>query len=630
MVHGIFGKIVLGVVILLFVLLGTEALLSLATKQPPSVEVNGDQLPRQQLKEMVEAEKRRLLQQNSGYLKPDMIDNTLLRSRVAENWINQQLLSQTLEEWGVDASLPTIHNLIKQNPQFQQDGQFKAQLLEQWLTTRQMSALELYQQLNTNLGLDALATELQANIFITPKEEQLQLSLKNQTRDFRLMRINSNDLKDQITIDDASLNTFFKQNIENYMQPEAVKVSYVVVEKKTFQVANKDITEASLKGRYETYKQSLNQEQERKASHILIAFDERSESAAQKLADEIYQQIESGDAQFEDLAQDQSDDGPSAEDGGSLPLASRGTYVPEFEAALYKLKLNEVSKPVKTEFGYHIIRLDELKAQKVDSYEERLASLKATAKKELQAQQYQEALQELSQMAFESANLEAIATAYNLSVEQTELFSKNEVPKPLAAQEIQSVIFKRDFIDEGRNSDLIELKDRALVVHPLQYRAQAEYKLADIKDRVTQDFMQQEALKLAEKQGRQLLAQFKQSPEKADEGEQQWEEFKAIDRRSSAVNSAIIQKLFATSKPQENQPVFNGLTQGDEFVILELTKVGSKAKLKNSADDDSKKANTKEQIISQQTNELLEAFVQKLRQSAEIDYSPQFIKGDEA
>ncbi len=626
LVHGWFGKAVVIVVIALFALYGTDALMSLASKPKPVARVHDAELYREQLTNMVEQQKQIILRQNPG-LPQGFLKDEFLRSQVTQRWVERQLIDQALQEWNVRPDQKTVISQLKSDSRFSVDGKINQQLLEAWLKSNGLTPQILFDEIRTNLSLDQLLTGLEASEFVVPKEVDQILNLQDQKRTFDLATIDPKSVIDEVKLSDEKIKAYYDDHLDEYMMPETAKLQYLVIdEDKVTEELDVTPSDAELQGLYENYKQSLSYDEKRKASHILISFDTRTDAEAQSLAQEVYQKIQDGE-DFADLAKEYSDDKPSAEDGGELPLAERGTYVEPFEMALYSLKKDQVSEPVKTEFGYHLIKLDDVEAPTPVAFEDKKQELLEQFVKQKRDELFQTKLDDIEVMAFEAPNLEPIAEKYALTVQTPDQFSQANAPAPLNDSKVLETAFSETFYDEGRNSDMIQLGDKVVILFPERLTPAAPQEFASVKDAVQKAATKEAAEKLAADQGRDILAQLKLGKELTEDQQKllgSWSDYAEIDRRSSKVNASVIQKLFAMAKPTEEKPVFASLEDQGKFLILKLNKVedaASEDEANESLADNKTGAALAEQLKMSNAQSLLSLLVDALKDGADIEYT---------
>jgi len=573
LVHGLFGKVVLGVVIALFVLYGTEALMSLAVKPEPMAQVNDAELYREQLAGMVEQQKQMIVRQNPG-LPLDFLKDEYLRSQVIQQWVNRNLIQQAIQEWGVRPDQDAVISQLKTDNRFAVDGEIQTDTLESFLRTNNLTTQDLFDDIRTNLSLDTVLTSLEASAFVVPKEVKQIEALQGQTRQFKVATIKADDLQDQVTLTDSAVKKYYDDNIQAYMSPDQAEVSYLEIDAQSQGKAIEPMSDDELHAYYDNYLQNLKSKEKRQSAHILIEIDDRSEAQALKIANEVKAKIVAGE-DFAALAQQYSDDAPSAEDGGLLPLSEPGTFVPAFEDALYSLQQDEVSAPIKTEFGYHLIKLAAIEAKAPKSLADKKAEFKAEYKKASQKNAYRTFLDNLAVLSFESSNLEEVAAQNDLKLQTAPAFSQGQAPSALRDPKVLKAIFTADFFEAGRNSDIIELKDKAVIVHPIKFIAAAPKPFKEVQAEVKIAATKVEAQKLAAEKGRKLIAKLRagQDLTKKEQALFQWQDHSAIDRRSDKVSAIVLAKAFAMPKPMENITTFAGVADQSDFVLSQLEDV---------------------------------------------------------
>jgi len=664
--HGTFGKVVLGVVIALFVVVGSEALLSLTSSQTPAVAVDDAELSRDALNAMVEQQKQALFAQNPQ-ISPEMVQDSYFRTQAAQRWVDRTLVEHALESWQVRPPQQAVLERLRQDERFAPDGKIDPEVLERFLASQNLPVETLFADIRLNLALNHLLDSFQVSEFTVPKELDRAIALQAQQRSVRTSEIRAEQFIDQVKLSEQDLKTYYQENQQAYLQAAQAKVAYVRLDADTFKVAPNELTSTQLKTLYKDYVESLKQQEQRQASHILIdTTDERSAKQALSLATDIKTQLVAGGS-FAALAQQYSADKPSAAEGGALPMSERGMFVEPFEQALFELKKGEVSKPVKTEFGYHLIKLVEIKAAPAETFDEKKAELMSDYQSEQREQAYQVALGELATAAFEAANLEAIAEQFKLDIKQTPLFTEAKPVPELSKPELLTQVFDSEFTSAGRNSDVVEVDGAAFVMFPLDFKPAATKPFSEVKAEVKSAAKTAKAQQLAEKTARKILAHLKAGRELSKSQQRlvgKWQNTENINRLTTQLEPRIIQTVFAMPKPAEDQARYAGISSPTGYTLIALDRVQTPtaavvreqvlaqtnaAKAKGEAEVDVKKTDDQasaetdtvknngdqlaqadldrlqEQLNAARVQSLTGMFVSVLKRDADIEYGPALV-----
>ena len=280
--------------------------------------------------------------------------------------------------------------LILQTPEFQVDGKFNADRFDQVIRQMNYSRMQFRQMLGQEMLIGQLRAGLAGTGFVTDNELQSFARLEKQPRDFATLAIKADASKSSVSEDEVK--AFYEGHKSEFMTPEQVVVEYVELKKSSFFDQVK-VKQEDLEALYQ--KEIANLSEQRDAAHILIEVNDKvGDEQAKAKIDEIKARLAKGE-DFAALAKEFSQDIGSAATGGALGYAGRGVYDPAFEEALYALKQGEVSAPVKTPYGYHLIKLLGVQAPEVPSLESLKPKLEDELKKQMVEQRFVEATKAL-------------------------------------------------------------------------------------------------------------------------------------------------------------------------------------------------------------------------------------------
>ncbi|WP_207061942.1 SurA N-terminal domain-containing protein [Motiliproteus sp. SC1-56] len=572
--QGIIAKIIVGFIIVTFALWGVDSLVGLASAPDAPVEVNGVEITEQQIREGVELQRRQLMAQMGDNLDPSLLEDSLLRGMVIEGLVQQTLLVQHAREQGMGVADEHMDQIILQTPDFQVDGRFDRSRFEALLRNVGLTPLMYRDYLRKDTLINQSQAGLVATAFALPREISELAALDRQTRDIRYVDLELAPYRDQVVVSDDEIAEYYEANREEFRSPEQVAIEYVMLNKADV-AAGIEVEEAELQSEYERLVDSFEGDEAREAAHILIQVnDERSAEEARTLAEDLTAQLESG-ADFAVLAREYSEDPGSAEAGGDLGYVERGVMVPEFEEALYKLKEGEVSTPVQTDFGYHLIKLVAIDDAEPPRFEEVRTSLL----NELQSQRAESLFvaraEELADISFSAADLREPAEALNLDIQTSDFFGREGGADTLLSNpRLLAAAFDPEVLEAGNNSELVELDaDRMVVLRVKEHRPAQVEPLGQVREQIQALLINQKAVaRLRDDAQEMIVAMQAQGLEAIAQFDKSWQEQDAMERGDQSVPAAIRDRAFKLAKPLD-APSFGIVERVDGLAVVAVTAV---------------------------------------------------------
>ena len=347
-------KIVIGFIIITFALFGVDSLIGLVGQPSAPVTINGVDISDRQIQEGIDLQRRQLMAQMGENADPSLLDDNLLRGAVVRNLIEEEVVRQAAEEQGLIISDQYLDASILATREFQVDGRFDRNQFEAMLRNVGMTPLMYREYLRKENTVGQGRSAIVSSAFVLPSEVERVTSLDRQLRDFSYLEIDVESVLGSVAVDEETVRAHYESNKSQFKSEEQVSVNYVELNKQVISETI-EVDNAELQSQYEALVDTFKSEEGREAAHVLVTVDDqRSEEDALKLVLELMKQIEDG-KDFAEVAKENSDDPGSAEDGGSLGVVEKGVMVPEFEEALFALEKGQVSEPVRTDFGYHLI-----------------------------------------------------------------------------------------------------------------------------------------------------------------------------------------------------------------------------------------------------------------------------------
>ena len=403
LVRGWLGKFLLGLLMIPFAIVGIESYF-VGGKAAPAATINDEEISQNDLDRSVDQQRQRILASMGEQPDASRLDLVILRQEVLKGLIDRALLSQQAKKVGFLIDDVTISRLIQETPAFQENGVFSETRYQQVLRNMGEDAANFPAKAKKEIAVSQLASGINQTAFVSAKELDALSALDNQKRDIHLVVINAAPYLASVKVLDDEVNKYYKANSAKYTTEEKVSVDYMVLGAELF-TDKVLLTDADVEARYAEKLKALESNEQRRASHILINIDDKTKEAdALAKIKGLEKRIQAGE-DFGALAKEFSQDQGSATNNGDLGFAGKGMFVPEFEKSLYALKVNEVSAPVKTQFGYHIIKLLEVQKAPVPTMAELRPSLEAEVRAAKSEELYAEAVEKMDALAYESSDL---------------------------------------------------------------------------------------------------------------------------------------------------------------------------------------------------------------------------------
>ena len=417
---------------------------------------------------------QRALSEQQDRLRPQvgsnvaMLESPEFRRGVLQELINQRLLLLHASKSQMGISNETLSGFIMSLPSLQVDGKFSRERYEQLVAAQNMSVEQFEQMLRRDL-LTQQSTLPIANAAITgglPSNRWLLAQLEE--REIAEASIRAEQFAGDSKPDEATIKRYYEENRARFEQPEQVRVEYLVLSQSKL-IENAKVSDADIKTAYDANAARYKKPEQRRASHILIRADkgapEAQVKAAQDKAAEILAQVKAAPADFAKLAKQHSQDPGSAANGGDLGFFGRGMMVKPFEEATYALQENQVSEVVRSDFGFHIIKLTGVRPEQAQKLEEVRAEILAELKRTMGAKHYAEAAEGFSNMVYEqSDSLKPAAEKYGLTLQVSDWMARNgQLTAPFSNAKLAQALFSDDAVKNKRNTEAVEAAPNTLV-----------------------------------------------------------------------------------------------------------------------------------------------------------------------
>ncbi|MEF1255466.1 MULTISPECIES: peptidylprolyl isomerase [unclassified Vibrio] len=569
-VNSIAVKIILGLIILSFVFAGVGSYI-VGGSNNSAAKVGNVEIGRGEFEQAYQNERNRMQAQLGDYFSNLLADPSYVesfRKSVLDRMVNDLLLEQHAESLGLRVSDTQVRTMILEMPQFQVDGKFDQEIYQAALRRAGFSADSFAEYLRRDLVRNQLMTAIQGSDFSLPGEVEAQSKLLTQTRDIKKVTLSLADFAAKAELSEEEINEYYQLNPERYTRPEQVKVAYVELSAQKLK-ENIEISDEQAEKYYQEHIDKYSSEEQRRVSHILIEGDD--EAKAQAILDEL-----NAGADFAALAEEKSDDFGSASEGGSLGWIERDVMDPSFEEAAFALKnVGDMTGLVKSDFGYHIIKLDELKDSVAKSYQEVAEEVKQELRDQQAVDQYYALQSELEKVAFEYPDsLDEAAKAISAKIETTDFISQVDAPELLNAPAVLQAIVSPEVKEDGLNSEVIEVApEHVVVVRVEDSRNETVLPLEQVRADVTKSLANVKGEQAAIELAQNLVAELKQGKQEllAESG-LSFGEMETLDR-----SSPFSDVVFSMAKPVDGEKEFaQAKDLNGDVVVVELVNVASK------------------------------------------------------
>ena len=552
---------------------------------------------------------------------PEVLEQTIKES-AAEDLIIRRLLLDYLSNNGYRVSPEYVAELIRTNETFLLGGVFDIENYKAILASQGVTIEQFENDLRLQLEINQLRRGFIETAFITNTEFTQFIELQMQERTGQLLTIDSSRFMDQVEINPAEVSDYYESNLDLFQSNEEVDVEYleITIEDVAQQV---EFSADDLREYYENNLDRFVTNEERKSSHILIAIDDdTSDEQAAELIEEIQSKLDT--QTFEDLAKEYSDDPGSAAVGGDLGWAEPGLFVPEFESALFSMNVGEISAPVKTDFGYHLIRMDDIKTGQQQAFEDIEYELELEYSRLLAEEELFELADQMADLTLQSYNeLATVADKMSLELNNLDAFSRTGSTFLHQDPEMVNMLFSPGSIELGENTPLFQIGDSVIVARAKAHRLPATREFSEVQTDIQSFLMNNRAMSLANEYAEGLKTQDSiVFDEIATEEGIQSEDFQIL-RNSTNYPRGLSEAIFSLHKDLIDQEmiVFSEL---DSVYIAKVSSV-------NSGDlsffSDEERSGAKSDLSQQYGSEDLDGLAQSLRDNAEVLIEPGLYEG---
>lgn len=503
-IKGWLGAIVIGFISLPFALWGIQSYIG-GAEAPYAAKIGDIEVSTQELDYNLTRKKQELRERFGNQLP---FEDSMLKGMVLDQLINRKILESYTTESGYRVSDLQLSSNIKSL--FSQDGSFDRAIFESIVRSRGQSIPQFEDEVRNEIRVQQFSNGLRATALVSSAELERLAKLEAQQREISLLKFDVSKQIDSVSVSDAEVQAAYDARIDQFMTDEQVAVDYIEL---TGEQVSKEIKldEQKIKQAYDEYVAQVSQREQRKASHILVKLDPDRDAALAKL-EKVKQALAAGES-FSALAKQTSEDTGSAENGGDLDWIEYGQMVKPFEDALFALAgTGDVSDVVESQFGLHLIKLDDIRKEKPASLEVKRNEIEADLKRDIISSMFYDQSELLATTSYENPDsLDHAAEASGLTIRKTDLMTRNAGNGIAAEAKIRDAAFSQAVLSQGVNSDVIELaSDHVVVLRVSQHIPARKIPLEEVRSEINDSLQLEKAraetLKLAREAKAKILA----------------------------------------------------------------------------------------------------------------------------
>lgn len=502
------------------------------------------------------------------------IDEATLKAQALDKLIKDEVLLQYVHAQGLVTSDAVARDYIRSLDYFQVDGKFDEKRYKSLLSSQRISSPEFVNRIKNALTMEQFQRSITDSSFATQYDLESFFKIQNQKRDVEYVTVAMPKLTEQPS--EQEITAYYQQHQDQYKTPEQVSIAYV--ELTLDEVAKKvEVTDDKLKAYYEEQKDQYGTPERRKISHILFAVNDKTDDkTALEKARKAKKELETKD--FAKLAEEVSDDKLTAKKGGDLGLLTPGVMEKPFEEAAMALKAGEVSEPVKTSFGYHLIKVTELVPGETKPFEAIRGEVAKAYQKSKAENLFYEAGEKLAEKSYENPdNLDSVAKELNLAVKQSPLFTKDKGEGIAGEAKVREAAFSEEVL-QGNNSTPIEISpERLVVLRVLEHKPASVRDLASVKQEVADTLLSEKARQQAVDKAQKIKARLQAGeslPAVAAENKLEIRKLTGLSRNDTSVPEPLSDAVFKAAKPVGDKPtVLVAALPAGEQVVASLFKV---------------------------------------------------------
>jgi peptidyl-prolyl cis-trans isomerase D len=544
---------------------------------------------------------------------PAMMNSPEMQQAILDELIKQRLLMAQARAAGYAASDREVAQVIQSVEAFQENGSFDNERYTETLSRENLNPLTFEARLRGDLVRQQVRDTYLQSGFSSKEVVEKIIRLNEQQRSISVLSISFQAFLEKTKVENIEVDEYYEKHAQEFQIPEQVKVAYVIFSEDDL-LAQVDISTEAVRAYYDGRLDEFGVSEERQAAHILIAAvttDSQADQDAAKLkADELLQQLKQNPEKFSALAQKHSQDPGSADSGGDLGFFARGMMVQVFEDVAFSLNKDEISDVVKSDFGYHIIKLLAIKESEVLPFDEVREGIFNQLRKQEANNKFAEMADQFSNAAYEQSDvLEPAAELVGAKVQQSNWLTQGALAGGIWTEKLMNAVFSDDVIHNERNTDAIEVDVNTLVVARMsEHKPSGKRELTEVRTKIQQNLKRQQAKRLAVEEGELKLAQLNEGKN----NDLKWGAIQNITRAAhGSLDTGLVRKTYRVDAGL--LPQYVGAETLTGYAVVRVDSIT------DGVVDDVKRASYVQQLRQLSGEEILSAYLAEAENKVDIE-----------
>ena len=616
--HKTVAQVILALITLPFAFFGVDFYFNRGDSVQSVATVDGKKITQAEFDDVLREQQQRMRQTLGGNFDASMLDSPEVRYALVDQLVNQRLLENRARSDRFRVSDTQLQQFIAGLPPFQEAGKFSSDKYRQVLAAQGMSPLAFEQRVRGELVLAPLQDPIVGGSIAAQSSVQRYLSLLEQKREVGIASVAAAPFEKSVSVSDADIKAFYDKNPGAFMTPEVAKIEYLILNQDAI-AAQVKVDPAEVRQAYDANAKQYTTNEERAASHILIAVkpdaSDADKAAAKQKAIALLEKARAKPDSFAELAKANSQDTGSAAQGGDLGSFARGAMVKPFEDAVFAAKVGDIVGPVQTDFGYHIIKVTGITPSHVQSFDEVKGRIEGELRRQKAAQKFATAADQFQNLVYEQADsLAGAAKALDLKVQTTQPLTRAQVQElALGNAKFVQALFSPESLSSKRNTEAMEVGPNVLMAgRVVEYKPAAPRPLAEVQNEIRQQLTRTAASEMAQKVGREKLALLTQGKER--EAGVQFAKAVTVTRNQSqpGIPPDALKMIFDVDP--RKLPAYSGtLNERGDFAIYKVEQV-----IEAPAADATKLQSASARVGSELGRELMNAYLAALKADGDV------------
>ena len=492
----------------------------------------------------------------------------LVKEGVLDALIRDTVVDIYLEENGYRVPDTIVTDFIQRQADFRSEGKFSKDIYYAWLNQRVLDPSQFEETQRKGIQKSQLQRGVGASSFTTPSEYRRYLNLYLEQRQVDIIEIDITNIAENISIDNDEIQNFYNDNIEKFITPESVDFKYIEIDRNNLS-SNIEVTEEELQQHFENSSFRFLQEEKRQAQHILIPFGD-DEISSNNLAMELTKRALSGES-FDDLAKQYSQDGGTASRGGDLGMLLKSQLPGGLSETVFSIEEGEVEGPLKTDFGFHVIKLMSIEMGGSLPMDSVRSELEAEMKLQKSANIFTDLERSVSDALFDLRDIDSLAESLELEINNAFGFTLQGGEPFGSNQALIDAMFDNRIINEREISEIVELDaNRSLVFQIFKHTQSSPQEISEVSDVISDAIKTEKAREQAYKLIPELMEKLGNEDADVSATVQSYITTSNLvtDRQNTDVDPMINSAIFQVKRPIDDQLSVGTTTAQNGNVVL--------------------------------------------------------------